>query len=143
MDVAQSEVSAHLDSGLEAIRHKDLDGLMSIYSPDVVYFDVVPPLQFVGSAALRARFERWFDGFQGPITMDARDLTISVGGDIAVAHWFSRASGTLKNGREVGSWVRVTSCCRRRSDGRWSITHEHVSVPVDLATGTPAVDLVP
>jgi ketosteroid isomerase-like protein len=63
-----------------------------------------------------------------------------VSGDIGYAHWFSKAGGTLKSGREVGFWVRVSSCCRRSPDG-WLITHEHVSLPVDLASGTAAMDL--
>ena len=29
--------------------------------------------------------------------------------------------------------MRVTDCYRK-IDGKWLITHEHVSVPVDLAT---------
>jgi ketosteroid isomerase-like protein len=137
-----SDVSALFAAQSEAMRAKDLDSLMSLYAPDIVYFDVVPPLRYVGSAALRGRFAKWFGGYQGAIAMEARDLEIVTSGDIAVAHWLSRASGTLLNGREVGSWVRATSCCHR-ADHRWLITHEHVSLPVDLASGKPAADLLP
>jgi ketosteroid isomerase-like protein len=139
---SQSQVKELLDSQVAAMRAKDIDRLMSFYSPDIVYFDVVPPLQYVGSAALRDRFLKWFDGFEGPMGMDVRDLRIVESGDVAIAYWFSRASGTLKNGRAVGSWVRVTNVCRRSND-RWFVTHEHVSVPVDFASGTAAMDLVP
>jgi ketosteroid isomerase-like protein len=142
MTSVDSEIRAHLEDQLEAIETKDLERLMGRYSDDVVYFDVVPPLRFVGSAALRERFTTWFDSFDGPIRMDVRDLTISIGGDIAVVHWLSRASGTLRNGRQVGSWVRATSCCRREGHG-WLTTHEHISLPVDVASGTPVVDLEP
>jgi ketosteroid isomerase-like protein len=137
-----SDVRALFDDQREAMHAKDLDRLMALYSPDIVYFDVVPPLRYVGSAALRGRFSRWFDGYQGPIAMEARDLEIRSSGDIAVAHWLSRAGGTLQNGRTVGVWVRATSCCQR-VDHRWLITHEHASVPVDLASGSPATDLLP
>jgi uncharacterized protein (TIGR02246 family) len=142
MASTQSEVGALFDNQLAAIRAKDLDRLMSLYAPDVVYYDVVPPLRYVGSDALRGRFTRWFDGFRGGIDMEFRDLNILADGNIAVAHWLSRARGTLTDGREVGSWVRATSCCRRSNHG-WSITHEHVSLPVDLRSGRPAIDLVP
>jgi uncharacterized protein (TIGR02246 family) len=142
MASTQSEVRALFDSQSEAMQTKDIDRLMSLYSPDVVYFDVVPPLQFAGSAALRSRFLRWFEGWESTIGMDIRDVSILVSGDVAIAHWFSRARGTLKNGQEVGSWLRVTSCCQRKTD-RWLITHEHVSAPVDLASGSAALDLVP
>jgi ketosteroid isomerase-like protein len=139
---AQSEVRALLDSRSEAVWIKDIDRLMSFYSPDIVYFDVVPGLQYTGSAAVRGNFLRWFDGFKGSIGQEIRDLNILVSGDIAVAYMLIRASGTLKNGREVGFWVRATSCCQR-SNHRWLITHEHISLPVDFETGSAAMDLVP
>jgi uncharacterized protein (TIGR02246 family) len=137
-----TEIQALYESQFDAIRAKDLDRLMSFYSPDIVYYDVVPPLRFVGSDALRERFTHWFAGFQGPIGMDLRDLHVAASGDLAIAHFLSRSRGTLTNGREVGSWVRGTSCCQR-ADGRWLVTHEHISLPVDVAAGRPATDLTP
>jgi ketosteroid isomerase-like protein len=142
MASTESEIRALLDRQSEAMRRKDIDRLMSFYSPDVVYFDTVAPLRFVGSDALRSRFLRWFDGFQGTIGMESRDLSVLSSGDIAVAYWLSRASGTLTNGLEVGSWVRATSCCQRSEQG-WLITHEHVSFPVDVVSGTVARDQQP
>ena len=142
MTSSKTEVRALFDSKFAAIRAKDIDQLMSFYSSDIVYFDVVPPLQFVGPAALRDRFLTWFDGFAGSIDMEARQFNVLATGDVAVAHWLSRASGTLKNGREVGSWVRATSCCQRADHG-WLITHEHISLPVNVESGSAATDLVP
>lgn len=142
MPSPQTELKALLDTQAEAARMKDIDRLMSLYSPDVVYFDVVPPLQYVGAAALRGRFLEWFESFKGPIDLEARDLRIVVNGDLAVVYWLSRAKGTLQNGREVGSWVRATSCCHR-SDRGWLVTHEHVSWPVDPKSGSAVMDLQP
>jgi uncharacterized protein (TIGR02246 family) len=138
----QSEISALLDSQADAMRTKDLDGLMSLYSPDVTYFDTVPPLQYAGTAALRERFLRWFDGWEGSFEMEIRDVRILTSGDLAVAYRFSRARGTLKDGRRAESWVRATSCFQR-SAHRWLITHEHVSWPVDVKSGNAAMDLKP
>jgi ketosteroid isomerase-like protein len=134
----QSEVKALLDNQFEAIRTKNIDQLMSLYSADIVYFDLVPPLQYVGSAALRQRFLDWFDGWKSSIGMEIRDLTIVASGDIAAAHMLLRASGTLKDGHEVGYWVRASDCYRRSDDG-WLITHEHVSVPVDMASRSAVI----
>ena len=142
MASTQSEVRALLDSWSEAIRIKDIDQLMPLYAPDIVYFDVVPPLHYTGSDAIRRNFLRWFDAWQSAIGQEVRDLTIVASGDISVAHLLIRASGTLKNGREVGYWVRATVCCQR-SDHRWLIAHEHISLPVDFESGSAAMDLVP
>jgi ketosteroid isomerase-like protein len=142
VDLTQSEVSARLESQADAMRRKDLDGLMSLYAPDVAYFDTVPPLQYTGSAELRARFLRWFDGWEGSFEMDIRDTHIVASGDLAVAYRFSRARGTLTDGQKAGSWVRATSCFQRSVHG-WLITHEHVSWPVDVKSGHAAMDLRP
>jgi ketosteroid isomerase-like protein len=142
MASTESEVTALLDDRSEAVWTKDVDRLMSFYSPDIVYFDIVPGLQYTGSAALRPRFLDWFDGFEGPIGQEVRDLNILASGDVAVAYMLIRASGTLKDGREVGYWVRATSCCQRSND-RWLVSHEHVSLPVDFQSGSAAMDLVP
>jgi uncharacterized protein (TIGR02246 family) len=142
MASTESEVKALFDNQFEAMRTKNIDRLMSLYFPDVVYFDVVPPLQYVGAAALRGRFLQWFDGWKSAISMEMRDLRILSSEDLAVAHWLSRASGTLKNGEQAGSWVRATSCCRR-SNHSWLITHEHISWPVDAKSRAAVMDLVP
>jgi ketosteroid isomerase-like protein len=138
----QSEVGALLEHRSVAMRMKDIDQLMSLYAPDIVYFDLVPPLQYAGSAALRERFLQWFEAWEGPITIETHDLHISASGDIAAAHMLLRASGTRKNGQEVGYWVRTTNGCQR-SDRGWLITHEHVSLPVDFESESAVMDLVP
>lgn len=138
----RAKVRALIDSRSEAMRDKDIDRLMSLYSPDIVYFDIVPPLQYAGSAALRSRFSHWFEGWRSSIGMELRDLNISVSGDIAAAYMLLRASGTLKDGREVGYWVRTSNSCQR-SNHRWLFTHEHVSVPVDFKSRSAVMDLVP
>lgn len=142
MASTQSDVKALLDSWSGAIRGKDIDRLMSVYSSDIVYFDLVPPLRLTGSDAIRRNFLRWFEGWKSSIGQEIRDLNILVSGDIAAAYMLIRASGTLKDGREVGYWVRATVCCHR-SNHRWLITHEHVSLPVDFKSGSAAMDLVP
>ena len=138
----QAEIRAFLDSRSEAIRTKDLDRLLSFYSPDIVYFDIVPPLQYIGSAALRKRFSHWFDGFESSIGQRIHDVTIETSGDLVVASMLIKAGGTRKNGDEVEFWVRATSSFQRSANG-WLITHEHVSLPVDLQSGTAVTNLVP
>jgi ketosteroid isomerase-like protein len=117
-------------------------GQRPVGEPGVVYFDTVPPLQYTGSADLRARFLRWFDGWEGSFEMDIRDIHILASGDLAVAYRFSRARGALKDGQKAESWVRATSCLQRSVRG-WLITHEHVSWPVDVKSGHAAMDLRP
>src|SRR6185503_6173495 len=98
MTSMRSEVEKLLAKQRGAIEAKDLDGLMSLYAAEVVYYDVVPPLQYVGAAALRGRFSTWFDGYRGGLSMEVRELRIWADGEMAVAHWLSKVGGTLKDG---------------------------------------------
>jgi ketosteroid isomerase-like protein len=142
MASTESEVGALLDIRSDAFRARDIDRVMSIYSPDIVYYDLVPPLRYSGSAALRDRFLDWFSRWETPIGQELREVSILVGGDVAAAHMLIRTSGTLKDGRDVGYWVRTSNSFQRSNDA-WLITHEHVSLPVDIASGSAVMDLLP
>jgi len=39
-------------------------------------------------------------------------------------------------------WWRST-VCYRKTEGSWKITHEHNSVPFNVETGKPSLDLEP
>ncbi|MEU5083240.1 MULTISPECIES: YybH family protein [Streptomyces] len=130
----ESDIRALLDSRVDASRTKDIDRLMSHYSDDIVYYDAVPPLQFTGREEVRGNFERWFGEYDGPIGLETHALTIASGAsDIAFAHMLHLDSGTRRNGLDIGIWVR-SSVCFRQLNGRWLITHEHISMPIDPQT---------
>jgi ketosteroid isomerase-like protein len=137
MDSTESDIRALLDSRVEACRAKDIDRLMSLYSLDIIYFDVVPPLRFIGSDAVRENFERWFNEYDGPIGLETHGLNIALNGDVAFAHMLHLDKGNRnlpKEQSERGFWLRSTVCCQRSNDG-WLITHEHISLPLISGVG--------
>ncbi len=138
----EAEIKRVIEGGVEAIRAKDLDGIMSMYAPELVSFDIVPPLQYVGADAYRKQWEEAFSLFPGPIDYEIADLSITVGDDVAFTHSFNRLSGTMNNGQKIGHWLRWTACFRKIG-GKWLIAHMQASVPVDLETGKAVLDLKP
>ena len=131
-----------IESGVAAIRAKDLDGVMSMYAPGIVSFDIVPPLQYVGTDAYRKQWGEVFSTFPGPINYEIVDLSITVGDDVAFAHSFNRLSATLPNGQKIGNWLRWTACFQK-INGKWLIAHMQASVPIDLEHGKAVLDLKP
>ncbi|NKY87358.1 YybH family protein [Nocardia veterana] len=123
-------IRAFLEDRTDAQRSKDIDRLMSCYSPDIVYYDAVAPLRFTGADEVRRNFVRWFDGYVGPIGLETHDLTIVAGADVAFANMLHLDSGKRRGGIELPIWVRETVCLRR-SDDNWAITHEHISIPMN------------
>src|SRR5215510_241848 len=82
------------------------------------------------------------DQYESPIDIELRDMHINAGDGVAFATSLQRISGTLKNGQKSDLWVRVTNGFRK-INGRWLDTHDHVSVPADLASGKAVLDLKP
>jgi uncharacterized protein (TIGR02246 family) len=138
----EAEIKRVIEAGVEALRAKNIEGVMSCYAPEVVLFDIVPPLRYVGADALRKLWEAVFSSYQGPIGYDIADLSITVGDDVAFTHSLNRISGTMNTGQQTALWVRGTVCFRK-INGKWLVVHEQDSVPVDLQTGRAALDLKP
>ena len=69
-----------------------------------------------------------------PIDYEIRDLTVTVGGDVALCHSLNQL-GAL--------WFRST-IGPRKTGGAWRITHEHNSTPFYMdGSDTAALDLQP
>lgn len=142
IEVDEVEIRRHIDKVVEGLRAKDLDALRQLYTTDVVSFDVEPPLQHVGIAPKLENWAKVFMFFES-VTYEVRDLSFTVGDDVAFGHAFARLSGTLNNGAATsGMWVRVTYGMRKIDD-TWLIAHDQVSVPLDIASGKGVVDLEP
>lgn len=91
-------IRAQVDLFRAAFRAKDVDGIMSVFAPDIVSFDLVPPLVCVGDAALRHHWQRTFASYRGPIAYEIRGLAVAVSQDVAFTHSLNRKSGTLTTG---------------------------------------------
>jgi ketosteroid isomerase-like protein len=111
-----------------------LEARFAVYAPDVFVYDVTPPRQYVGAAAYRKDWEGFTSGFKGPVKFEVSDLAVDVAGPVAWSHSIQRAAGTDPNGQPSEVTVRVTDVYRKTAGG-WRIVQEHVSVPVDLASG--------
>ena len=120
-----------IDDLAQAIRDKNIEQLLAFYAPDVVVFDLRPPLDTRGAEAYRKNFERWFGAFEGPLWFELKDLRIVPGEGAAFCHYLSEVTGKPQGARETSYWIRGTSCFERR-DGEWLITHEHISVPKEM-----------
>lgn len=105
----EDQIRALIDDRVTAVRTRDVDRAMAHTVPDILMFDVVNPLQYVGSDAARKRTEEWFSSFQGPIGFDVQELSITSGG---------------------GCGLLAQPQPRPRNEGRWRearhvVAHDH------------------
>jgi ketosteroid isomerase-like protein len=96
-------------------------------------YDATPPREYVGWAAYKKDFEDFFKvGFPGPIKFSIADLSITADGNMAYSHSTQTIDAP---GNAIPKMVVRVTDVYRKTDGKWLIVHEHVSVPVDVATG--------
>jgi ketosteroid isomerase-like protein len=126
-----------------AIGAKDVDRAVSYYAPEAVSFDLAPPLQYSGADAIRQGLAQWFTTWVGPIDYEIRDLTITVGGDVAFSRSLNHMTGKRTDGTGTDVWVRATMGFRKVGT-TWRIMHEHASVPLYMdGSERAALDLKP
>jgi ketosteroid isomerase-like protein len=133
----EQEIRALEDHFAAAFRAKNVDSIMKSYAPgaELFVFDVTPPRQHVGFDDYKKDWQDTFAAFPGPVDkFEVEDLSIVADGKLAYSHSIQAGTLTAKDGSKFSLTVRVTDCYRK-INGKWLITQEHVSVPVDLGTG--------
>jgi len=139
---AETDIRDWLDRWTKAFGAKNLEAIMALYADDVVAYDVVPPLQYVGKNAYRKDYEQFLAQYEGNLHVEVRDLHIDASGDLGFATGLELISGVLKSGQKSDVWIRFTSLYRK-TNGHWLDFHDHVSVPADMESGKAMLDLKP
>jgi len=133
----EEQIRAVLADRAAAMRERDAERFVAQYAPQIVKFDLAPPLASAGPQARDAEALRAWFAVQpgGPIGYEVRDLTITIDGDVAFCHSLNQVGGAL--------WYRSTLGLRK-ADGAWRITHEHNSTPIYMdGSDKAALDLQP
>ena len=132
----EAEIKALEANVAASAQAKDVDAIMKNFVPDqtLIVFDVIPPRQCVGADSFKKNWQGFLDSFNGPVTVENSDLQVFADGKLAYAHYIQRIAGTGKDGKPIDFSFRMTDVLRKIG-GKWLIVHEHVSVPVDIASG--------
>lgn len=138
----EGQIRQLLNAWTQAVKDKDIDAVMAFYASDIVAFDVIPPLRYVGAEAYRKNWQMGFDMCQAGGSFEMHELQIAANGNVAYSHRLNRMQGTSAEGEAFDCWVRWTACFQK-IDGTWLITHEHISSPIDMESGKGLMDLQP
>ena len=138
----QADVLALLDQLSKMNHDKDAAGFAALFAADVSDYNLAPPLSHRGIDL--SEKQAWFDSWDGPVEVEARDFQITVSGDVAFCHGLMHMKATSMAGaRLVSFWMRSTLHLKREA-GQWKITHAHTSVPFYMdGSLRPAFDLQP
>jgi ketosteroid isomerase-like protein len=121
---AAGQIKTLIEAWADAVRRHDLAGVLAHHHPDIVMFDVPPPLRSRGMDEYRKTWDLFFRYHQPGQAFDIEELDITAGQDVAFAVAMMRCVDNT-----VGGFPFRLTVGLRNIDGEWRITHEHHSVP--------------
>ncbi len=126
----ETAIRALVEQWASAVRAKDLQGITANHSPEILMFDVPPPLRSVGIDAYRKTWELFFSWSDNPVVYDFDELDVTAGNDVAYVTALMRCAGTEVNGKRIKLGFRLTMGLRKIR-GQWTVMHEHHSIPAE------------
>lgn len=144
MTIDESDIRDLLTERDSALARGDVAAVVAVTDPDIVSFDLQPPLRLIGAAARNpADLDAWLATWDGPISSRFTDPEILMNGDLAVAHGLTNLRGEKRGHGSVDVWFRSSVVLARRASG-WRIVHEHHSFPMKMdGSNLVASDLKP
>jgi ketosteroid isomerase-like protein len=73
----ESQIKAVIEAWADAVRRHDLSGIVAHYEPDIVMFDVPPPLQSRGMDEYRKTWDLFFKYHKPSQAFDIEELAIT------------------------------------------------------------------
>lgn len=141
-DQPKAAVRAVLDSWKTAVLAADLPRILSHYSADVVSFDAIKALQFIGRDAYAEHWQYCMGLSQGGMIFEMHEVDITASSDIAFCRYLCLCGCVQEDGEKQMGWMRATVCLRKLGQ-EWKIVHEHFSMPFDPETGAVLFDAAP
>lgn len=117
-----------LERWADATRTGSHDEVLANHAPEVVIYDVLPPMKYKGADAYRESWDEWQPETAEPGLFEFEELEITAGPAVAFAYGIIHCGGTLPDGATFEDRVRATFCLRKLEDG-WRVTHQHISMP--------------
>lgn len=138
----EQQIRTLIEAWAAAAHDGDLDTVLADHAPDIVMFDVQPPNRGVrGIEAYRDTWPGFFQWQASGALFEIESLDISAGADVAFAYALLRCGTPADLALAPGLRLRLTIGLRK-TEGRWTVTHEHHSFP-DATPTHPAVSAQP
>ncbi|HEY2470379.1 MAG TPA: nuclear transport factor 2 family protein [Terracidiphilus sp.] len=124
---SEAEINDLFSRWASAVQAEDFAGIRANHAPDILMYDVPPPLVSRGLDAYMETWKIFFPSQARPIEFRFEETQITAGEDVA----FLTAIGHcayVERGEKTDLKFRLTMGLRK-DDGEWLIVHEHHSVP--------------
>ena len=130
-DHTETQIRNLIERWAQAVRAKEIEGVLAHHADDIVMFDVPPPVVVEGLDAYRETwppFFKWQQEAEG--SFDIVALKITAGDDVAFATALLRCASKAALEKDDTPRLRLTVGLRKEN-GQWRIAHEHHSYPLE------------
>jgi len=117
-----------LQNWAAAVRRQDRSAILAHHSPDILMFDVPPPLESRGLTAYNQTWDLFYSAQPLPVGFDIVRLEVVAGDSVGFATALMRCAETGPNGKRQPLDFRLTVGLSK-ANGEWTVIHEHHSVP--------------
>ena len=118
---SEVEIRQLVEKWADAVRRKDMEGVLARHADDIVMFDVPLPMQSRGMDEYKKTWDLFFANNRGgPGSFDVTELQITTSDSVAYCHALLKI---------FDSTARLTIGLRKER-GQWLIGHEHHSYPL-------------
>jgi uncharacterized protein (TIGR02246 family) len=124
----EAEIRSLIARWASAVRAQDRSAIGADHDPDILMFDVPPPLVSRGFDAYMATWETFLARVEKPVVFDFTDVQVTCGADVAFATAIGNCVDIDPSGRREPLTFRLTMGLKK-IDGRWRVAHEHHSLP--------------
>jgi uncharacterized protein (TIGR02246 family) len=124
----EAAIRTLVEDWMRAVRARDMPGILARHSPDIVMFDLPPPLEARGLEPYQRTWGPFFKWSGEPAEFRATEMQITAGSDVAFVWALMRCAGTEPGGERIELDFRLTIGLKKVA-GQWTVTHEHHSIP--------------
>lgn len=129
-NVDETRIKTLLEAWADAVRRHDVRAILAHHEPDMVMFDLPPPLQCKGIGAYEETWQLFFRYHKPGTAFDIEELAVTAGQDVAFAVAIMRCGpDSSSNPADKNGFPFRLTVGLRKVDGDWRIAHEHHSVP--------------
>jgi ketosteroid isomerase-like protein len=119
-----------LEAWAAAVRRHDVAAILAHHEPDLVMYDLPPPLECKGIEAYEETWGLMFRYHKPGAAFGIEELQVTAGEDVAFAHAIMRCGPDSScNPKDKDGFQFRLTVGLKRIEGVWRIAHEHHSVP--------------
>jgi len=139
----ETEIRVVLEQWAAAVRATNVEAISKHYAEDIVAYDAIAKLQFVGKEAYRKHWDYCVTLCPTmEMVFELKDPVIHADKSVAFSFSLSYCGGKDEQGKVQASWMRVTRGYRK-IDNQWLAVHEHFSSPFDMESNKALFTLEP